>query len=87
MAGDETGQQITAAWIAWFASAPPKKSSCRTCTPKVFEPAPGQRVKEPGEDTDIGAALQRVLAEIDEIAEATLRSVSLETMLRATTGR
>lgn len=47
----------------------------------LFEPAPGSRPKEPGEDTDIGAALQRVLIEIDEIAEATLRSVSLETML------
>ena len=47
----------------------------------LFEPAPGSRPREPGEDTDIGAALQRVLTEIDEIAEATLRSVSLETML------
>jgi Rrf2 family protein len=47
----------------------------------LFEPAPGQRAKEPGEDTDIGRALQRVLLEIDEIAEATLRSISLETML------
>jgi Rrf2 family protein len=48
----------------------------------LFEPAPGQRAKEPGEDTDIGAMLQRVLVEIDEIAEATLRSISLETMLK-----
>jgi Rrf2 family protein len=48
----------------------------------LFEPAPGQRAKEPGEGTDIGGALQRVLLEIDEIAEATLRSISLETMLR-----
>lgn len=48
----------------------------------LFEPAPGNRAKEPGEDTTIGAALQRVLQEIDEIAEATLRSVSLETMLK-----
>lgn len=47
----------------------------------LFEPAPGQRAKEPGEDTDIGGALQRVLLEIDEIAEATLRSISLETLL------
>jgi len=47
----------------------------------LFEPAPGRRAKEPGEDTDIGAALQRVLLEIDEIAEATLRSISLETLL------
>ncbi|HZP99924.1 MAG TPA: Rrf2 family transcriptional regulator [Reyranella sp.] len=49
----------------------------------LFEPAPGSRPKEPGEQTDIGSALQRVLTEIDEIAEATLRSVSLETMLKA----
>ena len=49
---------------------------------ELFEPAPGSRAKEPGEGTDIGAALQRVLLEIDEIAEATLRSVSLETMLK-----
>ena len=41
------------------------------------------RPKEPGEDTDIGGALQRVLTEIDEIAEATLRSIRLETMLRS----
>ena len=53
----------------------------------LFEPAPGSRPQEPGEQTDIGAALQRVLVEIDEIAEATLRSVSLETMLRTTTDR
>ena len=48
----------------------------------LFEPAPGRRAKEPGEDTDIGATLQRVLTEVDEIAEATLRSISLETMLK-----
>lgn len=47
----------------------------------LFEPAPGSRPSEPGEETDIGGALQRVLDEIDEIAEATLRSVSLETLL------
>jgi len=49
----------------------------------LFEPAPGQRAREPGEETEIGAALQRVLLEIDEIAEATLRSISLETMLKS----
>jgi len=48
----------------------------------LFEPAPGQRATEPGEGTGVGQALQRVLLEIDEIAEATLRSISLETMLR-----
>jgi len=49
----------------------------------LFEPAPGNRAKEPGEDTDIGGALQRVLVEIDEIAEATLASITLETMLKS----
>ncbi len=49
----------------------------------LFEPAPGNRAKEPGEDTEIGGALQRVLLEIDEIAEATLRSITLETMLKS----
>ena len=48
----------------------------------LFEPAPGSRAKEPGENTDIGAALLSVLTEIDEIAEVTLRSISLETLLR-----
>ena len=48
----------------------------------LFEPAPGNRAKEPGEDTSIGASLQRVLTEIDEIAEATLASITLETMLK-----
>lgn len=47
----------------------------------LFEPAPGSRPTEPGGETDIGGALQRVLDEIDEIAEATLRSISLETLL------
>ena len=47
----------------------------------LFEPAPGRRAPEPGEQTEIGRGLQRVLVEIDEIAEATLRSISLETML------
>jgi Rrf2 family protein len=51
----------------------------------LFEPVPGSRAEEPGEETEIGAALRRVLTEIDEIAEATLRSVSLETMLRRPT--
>ncbi len=51
----------------------------------LFEPVPGSRAEEPGEETEIGAALRRVLTEIDEIAEATLRSISLETMLRRPT--
>ena len=53
----------------------------------LFEPAPGRRAKEPGEETDIGAGLARVLSEIDEIAEATLRSISLETLLRQLSSR
>ena len=52
----------------------------------LFEPAPGRRAGEPGESTDIGGALQRVLMEIDEIAEATLRSITLETMLKHAVG-
>jgi Rrf2 family protein len=53
----------------------------------LFEPAPGSRAREPGEETEVGAVLQRVLLEVDEIAEATLRSISLETMLKPTRGR
>ncbi|MBM3645539.1 MAG: Rrf2 family transcriptional regulator [Alphaproteobacteria bacterium] len=48
----------------------------------LFEPAPGARAPEPGEATDIGRALGRILVEIDEIAEATLRSVSVDTLLK-----
>lgn len=36
---------------------------------------------QPGDDTDMGRGLRAVLAEIDEIALATLRSVTLETLL------
>ena len=36
----------------------------------LFEPTPGRRAKEAGEDTAIGGALLRVLIEIEEIAEA-----------------
>lgn len=48
----------------------------------LFEEMPGDRAAEPGDGTDIGRALGRVLAEVDEIAEATLRSVTLETLLK-----
>jgi len=50
----------------------------------LFEEGPGARVKEVGETTSVGAAVSEVLTEIDEIAEATLRSISLETLLRQT---
>lgn len=49
---------------------------------RLFEEEPGARAAEPGEDTPIGRAIGGVLGEIDEIAEATLRSISLETVLR-----
>ncbi len=48
----------------------------------LFEEEPGARAADPGDATDIGLALGRVLTEIDEIAEATLRSITLETLLR-----
>lgn len=47
----------------------------------LFEEGPA-RAREFGESTSIGAAVADVLNEIDEIAEATLRSISLETLLR-----
>ncbi len=37
---------------------------------------------KPGADTDIGRGLTRVLTEIDEIAVATLKSVTLATLLK-----
>ena len=36
----------------------------------------------PEEDTEIGQALTRVLGEIDEIAAATLKSITLATLLK-----
>ena len=42
----------------------------------------GRRRQGPGEDTDIGRALGRVLDEIDEIAVATLKSITLATLLK-----
>ncbi|MFQ5955766.1 MAG: Rrf2 family transcriptional regulator [Kiloniellales bacterium] len=40
----------------------------------------------PGAETDIGKALVRVLTEIDEIAVATLKSVSLATLIKTMPG-
>lgn len=48
----------------------------------LFEEKPGDRAAEPGDGTDIGRALGRILSEVDEIAEATLRSITLETLLK-----
>lgn len=36
----------------------------------------------PGSDTSVGGALSQVLGEIDAIAEATLRSITIATMLK-----
>jgi Rrf2 family protein len=38
--------------------------------------------REPGERTEVGAALHQVLDEIDAIAQATLRSITIDTMLK-----
>jgi Rrf2 family protein len=42
----------------------------------------GASTREPGEDTDIGGALNLVLSEIDDIARATLGAVTLSTLLK-----
>jgi len=42
----------------------------------------GRGDEEPGADSDEGRALRRVLDEIDDIARATLRSITLATMLK-----
>ncbi len=39
-------------------------------------------LREPGESTDVGQALGQVLNEIDDIAQATLRSITLDTMYK-----
>ena len=44
--------------------------------------APEADRREPGERTPVGKALGAVLSEIDEIAKATFRSITLATMLR-----
>ena len=51
---------------------------------RVFEElggADGER-REPGESTPVGGALTSVLSEIDEIAKATMSSITIATMLR-----
>ena len=51
---------------------------------RLFEeltPAPNER-REPSDATPVGMALGAVLSEIDEIAKATLSSITLATMLR-----
>jgi Rrf2 family protein len=46
-----------------------------------FESLHGDAV-EPGQDTETGLALGMVLGEMGEIAEATLRSITIDTMMR-----
>lgn len=50
---------------------------------RLFEDigAGASRRREPGDDTDVGHGLRVVLAEIDDIALATLRSITLTTLL------
>jgi Rrf2 family protein len=40
------------------------------------------RIRQPGAATDVGRELGVVLAEIDEIAKATFRSITVETLLK-----
>jgi Rrf2 family protein len=50
---------------------------------KVFETIEGDRdPREAGDETDIGGALNLVLGEIDDIARATLGSVTVSTLLK-----
>ncbi len=43
--------------------------------------------REPGDHTENGQALRLVLQEIDDIARATLRSITIDTMLKTTQWR
>jgi len=50
---------------------------------EIFEDISARSPEEEGEPvTDVGTALGRVLSEIDEIALATFRSISIDTMLK-----
>jgi Rrf2 family protein len=40
------------------------------------------RERDPGETTDVGMGIGQVLGEIDEIAQATFRSITIDTMLK-----
>lgn len=48
---------------------------------EAISEAPGGG-RAPGEETETGQALAQVLGEIDDIAQATLRSISIATMLK-----
>ena len=49
---------------------------------ELFEDIGAGRNRTPGASTDVGRGLGVVLAEIDEIAKATFRSITVETMLK-----
>jgi Rrf2 family protein len=51
---------------------------------ELFEDISARSPEEGGADpaTDVGRALAQVLAEIDEIAKATFRSITIDTMLK-----
>lgn len=52
---------------------------------QLFETVGGNGLggpREPGERTEVGAAMRQVLDEIDAIAQATLRSITIDTMLK-----
>lgn len=51
---------------------------------QIFEEVGGDGPppREPGERTDVGRALRQVLDEIDAIAQATLRSITIDTMMK-----
>lgn len=48
----------------------------------LFEDLSGGAPAEPGTETPVGQALDRLLSEIDEIAVATVASVTISTMLK-----
>ncbi len=52
---------------------------------QLFETVGGESpggLREPGESTDVGRAMGQVLNEIDDIAQATLRSITIDTMFK-----
>ena len=49
---------------------------------RLFEDFDGGATRDPAEATPVGAALRAVESEIDEMAKATFRSITLETMVR-----
>ena len=49
---------------------------------RLFEDFDGGATRDPAEATPVGAALRSVESEIDEMAKATLGSITLATMLR-----